>query len=91
MSVQRADAWRECRQGSETARLLLCGDCGVLVAVVLDHNSRTYGAVNVSCLDGENGFAPSACASTQNLGPEEKVSRWLQLWIPDVVLTTIER
>lgn len=79
-------ALRKYRQGSDTADFLLCGLCGVLVAVVFEHADRVYGAVNIGCLDGESGFMASIPASPQALGTEEKISRWLKLWIPDVEL-----
>ena len=31
-------------------------------------------------------LGPRVAASPQLLGPEQKVSRWLQLWVPDVEL-----
>lgn len=82
-----ADALREYRQGSNTARFLVCGHCGVLVAVVFEHRSRLYGAVNANCLDGPTGFAVPVPASPQALSPDEKMARWLAVWVPDVVLT----
>jgi hypothetical protein len=83
-----AGTMRKYRQGSDTARFLMCGHCGVLVAVVLEYDSRIYGAANVGCFDGETGLGDSVPASPQHLSPEEKVSRWVKLWVPDVVLTS---
>lgn len=74
------------RQGSESARFQLCGRCGVLVAVTFERDSRIYGAVNAGCLDGPTGLPAPLPASPQLLGTEERVSRWLQLWVPDVQL-----
>ncbi|WP_233511035.1 GFA family protein [Dyella psychrodurans] len=88
--IQRnAGALHEYRQGSNTARFLLCKDCGVLVGVALDHESGTYAAVNAGCLDDVTELGESLSASPQRLSPEEKVSRWLALWVPDVVFTTV--
>ncbi|HTV86188.1 MAG TPA: aldehyde-activating protein [Dyella sp.] len=87
--VQRhADAIKEYRQGSNTARFLLCKDCGVLVGVVFDHASGTYGTLNVTCLDDATGFAQALGASPQQLSQDEKISRWLALWVPRVVIET---
>lgn len=72
------------RQGSELARFRLCSRCGVLVAVTFKHKGNTYGAVNVGCLNERSLFAASVPASPQQLSPEAKVSRWLQVWIPGV-------
>jgi hypothetical protein len=32
-------------------------------------------------------FGASVPASPQRLSPEEKISRWLQVWVPDVQFT----
>ena len=86
VSYSEPDALREYLQGSNTARFLLCRHCGVVVAVVFKHDSGIYGAVNAGCLNGPTGLGKPVSASPQTLGPEEKVARWLKLWIPDVVL-----
>lgn len=89
MSVTESEpgAMREYRQGSDAARFLLCGRCGVLVAVVFEHEARLYGVANAGCLDGRFVLANPVPASPQRLAPEEKVSRWVELWVPDVMLT----
>lgn len=74
------------RQGSDIARFLLCRHCGVLLGVAFDHDGRSYGAVNAGCLDGEPGLGEVFSASPQDLEAKEKMARWLQLWVPDVVL-----
>jgi hypothetical protein len=79
-------ALRTYRQGSGMARFLLCGRCGALVAVVFEHGGNTYGAVNVGCLDGRSLLGAFVPASPQQLSPQEKVSRWLQVWVPGVQL-----
>lgn len=83
-------ALRKYRQGSDTADFLLCGQCGVLVAVVFEHTGHLYGAVNTGCLDEDNGFMVAVPASPQMLSADEKVSRWLKLWIPDVELNAFD-
>ncbi len=88
VAESRPGTLREYQQGSNTAQFLICGNCGVLVAVIFRHNSRIYGAANASCLDGPTGLGKPVPASPQSLSPEEKVSRWLKLWVPDVVLAT---
>lgn len=83
-------ALREYRQGSHAARLLLCGYCGVVVGVVFTDAGRTYGAVNAACLDDEVALGDAVGVSPQKLSPTEKVERWRQLWVPDVVLPSID-
>lgn len=87
--MQSSDALRRYRQGSNTAEFLLCGRCGVLVAVVFEHHARIYGAVNARSLEGLTGFGSAVPASPQLLAADEKVARWSQLWIPDVELVTL--
>lgn len=78
------NALQSYRQGSKLACFQLCSRCGVLVAVIFEHQGNTYGAVNVGCLDERPLFGTAVPASPQQLSPEEKVSRWLQVWVPGV-------
>lgn len=82
--AREARALGSYRQGSELARFQLCAVCGVLVAVVFEHVGRVYGAVNVGCLDERASFAAPVPASPQTLSAQDKVARWLQIWVPDV-------
>jgi hypothetical protein len=84
--LQSQDALHRYQQGSNTAEFLLCDRCGVLVAVIFEHNARIYGAVNARSLEGPTGFGSAVPASPQLLAPGEKIERWLQLWVPDVEL-----
>ena len=82
------DAMRRYRQGSNTAEFLFCGHCGILVAVIFEHDAHTHGAVNARCLDSAERFGEFVTASPQKLSATDKVDRWLRLWIPDVELVT---
>lgn len=74
---------RRYRQGSGQAEFLLCGDCGVLVAVIArDQGGRLLGAVNRNAFDRRDGFAAEATVSPQRLDPGTKLARWTQLWTP---------
>jgi len=86
--MQSPDALRWYQQGSNTAEFLLCTGCGVLVAVVFEHNARIYGAVNARSLERLADFHSAVPASPQLLAADEKVARWLQVWFPDVELVT---
>jgi hypothetical protein len=88
VTMPSSDALRRYRQGSNTADFLLCFRCGVLVAVVFEHDARLYAAVNAQCLEQPTGFGIATPASPQVLSPDEKVARWSQLWIPQVALIT---
>lgn len=87
---QRAGMFREYRQGSESARFLLCNRCGVCVGVVYEEGSQRYGAVNAACLDDRGRLGAAVPVSPQTLGPSEKIARWKSVWVADVVLKTAE-
>ncbi|KRA40049.1 hypothetical protein [Pseudoxanthomonas sp. Root630] len=82
--AHRPERLRRYRQGSLAAQFLLCGECGVLVAVVFEDSGRTYAAVNTGCLEERDAFASTASASPQRLSPGDKLARWRQLWIGEV-------
>jgi hypothetical protein len=67
------------RQGSDTADMLLCAHCGVLVAVVFVHSDGLFGAVNAGCLD-DVALGASVVVSPQRLSAAEKIERWRMLW-----------
>lgn len=77
---------RSYRQGSESARFLLCAHCGVLVAVVFEADDERFAAVNVGCLDDVIAFPAPVVASPQRLDASEKIDRWRMLWARDVVV-----
>ena len=83
LTATSPEAIHRYQQGSNTAQFLLCGNCGVLVAAMFEHEARLYGAVNAVCLEAAS-LPPPIAVSPQTLTPAEKVSRWLKLWIPDV-------
>lgn len=86
IDVQGPDVLGEYRQGSGSARFLLCRNCGVLVAVVFADVAGSYGAVNSRCIDGDVGFGPPQSVSPQQLSAGEKRGRWTALWTPRVEL-----
>lgn len=77
------------RQGSESAKFLLCRNCGVLVAVVFEDNTTTYGAANSKCFYPGTTFGPEQVISPHRLRAEEKKSRWFQVWMPNVQLRAV--
>jgi hypothetical protein len=76
------DALHAYRQGSGQADFLLCGDCGVLVAVVCEDATGLRGAVNATCLEDAPAVAQARTVSPQRLAAADKRARWLQLWSP---------
>jgi hypothetical protein len=72
------------RQGSEQAELLLCRQCGVLVAALFSHDGRLHGAINARAVDARTQFGTEQTVSPQKLPPGEKAQRWRDLWFADV-------
>lgn len=85
IDADAADAADGYRQGSGSARFLLCRDCGVLVAVLHEHDGALRGAVNVRCLDDAASFGDAATVSPQQLSRDDKIARWSTLWTPAVL------
>ena len=74
------------RQGSGQAEFLLCGACGVLVAVVARRDDgRLMGAVNCHAFDVQHAFADEAVVSPRLLAADAKRARWSELWTPATV------
>ena len=78
------------RQGSNTAEMLLCRTCGVLVGALYPESNRLFGALNVRTLDSRLSFGPEQAVSPKLLSSDQKVRRWRDIWFPDVLLN-IER
>jgi len=86
IEVADSNAVGEYRQGSGTARFLLCRNCGVMVAVIFDGDGRSYGTVNANCIAGGVVFGACRVVSPRNLSAEEKKRRWAKIWTPGVVV-----
>ena len=83
VEVHRSDRLQRYRQGSQQADFLVCGNCGVLVAVVAKRkDGRLLGAVNSNAFDQRDGFAETIVASPRLLPAEAKLERWTHLWTP---------
>jgi hypothetical protein len=76
------------RQGSNTADMLLCGRCGVLVGAFYRESHRLFGTLNVKALDSRLSFGAEQAVSPKLLSPDQKVQRWRDIWVPDVHLDT---
>jgi hypothetical protein len=74
------------RQGSNTAEMLLCRTCGVLVGALYREAHRLFGTLNVKALESRPSFGPEQGVSPKLLSPDQKVRRWRELWFPDVLL-----
>ncbi len=74
------------RQGSNTAEMLLCRTCGVLVGAVYRDSDRLFGTLNVKAMDSRASFGPEEPVSPKSLSADQKVQRWRELWFADVLL-----
>ena len=74
------------RQGSNTAEMLLCRTCGVLVGALYREPNRLFGTLNAKALDARGSFGPEKTVSPKLLPTDQKVQRWCDLWFPDVLL-----
>ena len=86
IAVRDAGALARYRQGSNSAQLLLCARCGVLVAAILEESGNTWGALNAQALDADPGFAVATPVSPQELEADAKRERWRRLWFSRVTL-----
>lgn len=76
-------------QGAGIAEMLLCRNCGVLVAA-LWHGPHLHGVVNANVLEGRAPFAAAQPVSPKNLSAEAKMGRWQEIWFADVRLVAAE-
>lgn len=75
------------RQGNAIAEFLICSNCGVLAAVTYANEGRLYGAANARAIQGGKGFGPEQTVSPKTLSADQKMSRWQDVWFPDVRVT----
>jgi hypothetical protein len=75
------------RQGSNTAEMLLCRSCGVLIGALYREGEHLFGTLNFKALDSRASFGPEQSVSPKTLSADAKVQRWRELWFPNVSLT----
>jgi len=76
------------RQGSNTAEMLVCRQCGVLVGALYEADGRLFGTLNARSLDCRAAFGPEQSVSPKLLTADQKVQRWRDIWFPDVRVTS---
>lgn len=77
------------RQGAGIAEMLLCRNCGVLVAA-LWQGTHLHGVVNANVLEGRDALPPVQPVSPKVLSADAKVNRWQKIWFADVRLVAAE-
>lgn len=85
--VGNPQALNRFRQGSNTAEMLLCRSCGVLIGALYREGEQLFGTLNYKALDSRASFGPEQSVSPKSLSAEAKVQRWRELWFPNVRLT----
>jgi hypothetical protein len=79
------------RQGSGSAEMLLCRNCGVLLGALYRHENALLGVANVRTLESRGEFAPEQTVSPRLLSAEQKVGRWREIWFPNVNIISAAR
>lgn len=74
------------RQGSNTAEMLLCRQCGVLVGALYQEAGRLFGTLNANALDCRAAFGPQQTVSPRLLAADQKVQRWRDIWFSQVTV-----
>jgi len=77
------------RQGNGLAEMLLCGNCGVLVAAVYRDERALYGVVNAKILERWQDFGEAQVVTPRMLSAEQKVSRWQGIWFSNVTIANL--
>ncbi len=85
-SVKHKSELGKHRNGSELADFLICKRCGVLIGGLYQDGPERYATINVNALDDNEGFAQPVPVSPKTLSPEQKTSRWRELWFSDVTI-----
>ena len=74
------------RQGANLVELLICKNCGVMVAVTFADNENLYAGLNSKTLVSRDSLAPSQVASPKSLSSPEKIKRWKEIWFSSVTV-----
>lgn len=83
----RPGALRAYRFGLKTADFLLCAECGVYIAAVLEAEGRTVATLNVNQFDARDDFDPAPpLFSYDGESAEERRARRLARWTPAEVI-----
>ncbi len=90
ITVRDVALLRRFQHGDELAEFLLCGHCGVVVAVTYVAQGTCFAAINVRAVNvpaaDSLAFAAPVPASPKQLSVQEKTARWQQLWFREVRL-----
>ncbi len=74
------------QQGSNTAQMLICRLCGVLVGAICPDADQWFGTVNLRALSSRSSFGPELPVSPRTLSKSQKIERWRGIWFPRVTI-----
>ena len=83
LNVTSTSPLKTLKQGSYQASFQLCSSCADIVYV----NYKLKGALNVRMLDERALLPESQVVSPKRLSPQQKVTRWNNVWLSIVVLS----
>ena len=76
------------RFGHKTADFLICGDCGVFLAAVMEQDGARYAVINVNTFDRTEGFEPQQAAFDYDAESEaDRLTRRRARWTPVLSFT----
>jgi hypothetical protein len=91
LTVRSRKLLHEYRQGSRTAEMLVCANCGVLIGGMFRTDAGDFAAINTRIVDAGIAFGDPQTASPKLLDVEEKAERWRRLWFRSVTMTFSKR
>jgi hypothetical protein len=91
IQITAADQVNRFRQGSNTAQMLLCRECGVLVGALYQEEQRLFATLNANALDCRAAFGSEQRASPKLLAADQKVQRWRDIWFANVSVIATAR
>jgi len=84
LTVRNRELLHGYRQGSGTAEMLVCTNCGVLIGGVFRTAAGDFAAINARIVDTAIAFGETKSTSPKLLDVEEKTARWRRLWFRNV-------
>lgn len=84
----KAEALRRYRFGLGITDMLLCAECGVYVAALIEHEGRTFATLNANVLEARDTLDPAPpLASYAGETADQRIARRIARWTPAQVET----
>jgi len=88
--ISDSDLLSRYQQGDKLVELIICRECGVLVAVTFTQDGIVLGGINSKTLYNRESLPPAQSASPKMLAPAEKTERWKQIWFKNVLVQQLD-